>query len=380
MNENPNPQNQVASPVSQVGGTENTPPTTLPQPVETPKKRFRISRKWAFIITAAIVVLAGGGAAAYYGYYVPNKPNNVVYKAFANFVASNNKQRSFSFTDSTSNKGHASNNPFFNLAINGGMDADDNIRADAQVSMSVFKVTTSAIIRTHDKEMYLKVNELPSLLQLYGDSPALNRLAQKLDNNWLRLNVNDLKEAGLINSKQADSANKCVDSLSDYITSQSNSLSNNLEFTYKSHPFANAEKIGSEVVDGVQTTKYSLKIDKTKASDFFKQLDASFSASAKTVDRDCGNSTDSQSSDQQLENSDISNLFVWVDSHKELKKVSATVSDKTSNSDITATFGNKRVDTAKPTNVLTIKDLQTELNQLLGGGSIQSLSGSSLSI
>ncbi len=328
-----------------------------------------------YLIVAGLIVLLGGSAEAYYGVILPNKPNNVVVSAVSNLYSSN-QPGSFDISVISKNSNSEALGSDVTVSAKGGYDANQNIKADVRVEVSAFKLTSSFIVRPKDKEMYVKVEELPALLQTIAgsqSSPSLDALAKKLDANWLRVSADDLKTAGYLTTEQATMANKCIDGYNTYLTGQRDTLKSNLTSAYKANMFIKATKAGTETINGVKTTKYKLEIDQSKAHNFSMALDKQSSAATQTLEKDCGvttsdaamnDSTDMAATDSSS-SAKLGDMFLWVGPKKKLIKFATSVSDNGSTTNISASFGSEKVDTAKPTNYITIKDIQDLLSKSL---------------
>src|SRR4051812_9502094 len=97
----PQPHDEPAAPHSpgQVFGPEAVPVTAPDMPTQ--KRRFRFKKQLA-IGLAIMVALLGGSAAAYFGYYMPNKPQNILAQAVSNTLQQHQITSSGSFNITTS--------------------------------------------------------------------------------------------------------------------------------------------------------------------------------------------------------------------------------------------------------------------------------------
>lgn len=364
-----------ADPYSQLPSPVNDPSKLSGRIPKLPKRRRR-GLKLAIMSLAVLLLLTGGAAAAYWNYYLPNKPNSVVSKAFSNFLA---KDDAGSFALNVAVKGQGDSIATTTITVNGSMDTQNNLRFDSGVSFSAFKLTSSMIIRPDDKELYLRVNELPSLLQVFGGSAsqALSDLADKLDKNWIKIDTASLEEAGMITSEQAAAANKCVDAYRDKWTSGRSTLISQIADAYDANKFiSNAQKAGKESVSGQDTTKYSLSLDLSKAREFLKSdiVDSS------QLEADCGTSSPSPSEtddvlDQATDDVKVENVYIWINNDKQIVKFSADIITSGATTQLDGTFDDKLLDTAKPANALTFKDLMQDYQNLLQGPGSQLIPG-----
>lgn len=364
-----------ADPYSELPSPVNDPTQLNNKPPKLPKRRRNL-RRLALLIVLPLLLITGGSAAAYWKYYLPNQPNNVVSTAFSKLLAKNGAGN---FVLNVGIKGQGDSIATTTITVNGSVDDQNNMRFDSGASFSAFKLTSSMIIRPDDKELYLRVNELPSLLEVFGGgaSPVLSDLVEKLDKNWIKIDTTSLQEAGAISPEQAESANKCIDAYRQMLTSGRSTWLSQIANAYNANKFiSSAKKAGKEDINGRDTTKYSLTLDLTKAKEFLKteMVDDS------KLEAACGPESTpaaetNQSLDQAIDDVRVENTYIWVDKGKQIKKLSTDVVDTNTTTQITVTFDGELLDTAKPANSLTVKDLIQDYQKLLQGPGYQLIPG-----
>ncbi len=348
---------------------------TFPSPLMNPTLPVIVSSKASItqklpLLVLVLVLLLGGSAAAYFGYILPSQPNNVIMKSLANLAAKNGVGGYQVTIDTKSNSGEVS--PSTSITVAGSLDKDNNVRIDMSVGVSAFKLTASSIIRPNDKELFLKINELPSLLTLMGnESPELNALASKLDENWIHINTAGLEEAGAIDHKQALSANSCIDALKSYFKDSRATVQNQLTTAYKQNMFLDATKLGTEDVSGTAATRYKLDVDQAKAKQFFTRLAELDDPAEKPVNEACGISEEESSStddiDKAIDEIKLENVHAWVGPGKKLLKLSADTVSNGTTIQMAILFNDKLLDASAPKNIVGIKELRETYGNLLPG-------------
>lgn len=334
------------------------------------KHRKRFSKALALVLIP-LLLLGGGSAGAYFGVIMPNKPENVMAKAITNLLSDPDGIGSFSVSVNIQSKNPSMVDNNVVILTNGGVDGDNNVRADTRVEFSILKLTSSVIVRPQDKTLYVKINELPSLLQLVGggqDLGPLKDLAQKLNQNWVRINVADLKDAGVLNNEQASSAEKCINAYADFFTNKKRRLQDAFLKAYNQHAFVGAKKAGSDVIENERTSKFEITIDDAKSTEFSKEVDSQLADVTKTFDQACGSTPQevkqpTAAVDQAIEKDKTGPTYAWVSHDKRLKKIETKISGKESNTSVVVSFNDKAFDTSKPAKVTTLKELQSLIDQ-----------------
>ena len=343
--------------------------------VPAPVKR-RTKLKVLFVTMTGILLLGGGSAAAYFGYVLPNQPNRVVQTAIAKLF---DKKGNTTLSLHVAVKAQGANalpnlegsNNAFEMSVNASSDEKSNTRADIGVTVSAFRLTSSVIIRPDDKVLFIKLNELPSLLSLFGSSdPAITSFAHKLDANWVQVDATGLENAGVITKSQGDAANTCFDAYRNMISSNQTAFTTTLYKQYQAHEFVSATKMGKEDINGVATTRYKLEIDQKKALDFLK---SEFSSS-QTFSKSCGagaNTTltpdENASIDQAFETVKLENTYIWIDKDHQIEKMTTDVKAGGTVIQTQLSFTGKALDVSRPAQVLLPKDLVSDYKSLISG-------------
>ena len=282
---------------------------------QTSKKNWRPG-KTALIAVLAVLGVLGGSAAAYFGYYVPNKPENILAKGLQNSLAQH--QATSTGTLELTSSG-ISSKAGYTLKYDA-----DNHAADLDLKTTISGVNFPVELISSGGNVYIKVGDLISLEAvanqfLGSDTAELQSLENKINkdvaNQWIEIDSTLIKEAKL-------------DCLSDYPAPLSQADIQALTNTYKQKPFVTVTSHSTETVNGASAIKYQLSIDDDKAaglnlsgSAYFKKLTA------------CLNQGDSSKSSNlsSLKDGDKTPITLWVDKKTKLVvkyELKSTAQDK----------------------------------------------------
>lgn len=256
------PQNQPTEPAPPAGTPAD------PLPIGQGKRR----KKGLFIgliVAAVIVLLSGGAAAAYYGYYLPNKPENVLRAALAN-----------SFDPAKAKTVHLSGHMTVEegetdvpvkVTFQGAGDNESGaIDIGAQLDVLLTKITFDA--RSVDgKTLYFKVGGLDGLSRLLtgmaGSDPVsamdaailegYTSVIESVNEQWFEVSESLIQQFGGA-SGDATLSESDLQKIKDIY------LAN--EFLVVK------EKLADEAVKGVNSFHYKVGIDKTKFKSFMTNV------------------------------------------------------------------------------------------------------------
>jgi len=349
----------VVMPEQSMGGVING--QIMGQTDSTSKSRRRFAKKPALISLAAIFILLGGSAAAYFGYILPNKPENVLAKALSNSL-SQHQVTTKGTLDVTS--GGITTKIEYTAATN-----EDSHATSLNLNATISGVNIPLEIISAKGNVYFKVGDLSSLEgianQFIGDSsPSIKTLEDKINksvtNQWISVDSTLIKEAKL-------------DCLANFPASFSQTDIKSLKAAYANAQFATISSHSADVVNGVKTTKYEVKIDDNVLSRFnlngtsyFKNINDCLKKADPSSKLDLSSSKDG----------DITPITLWVDSAKRIVKYSSlsTAKAKGIEGDITGTITYGDVNISEPANAKPVLNLLNEinLNSLFGGSAIPS--------
>lgn len=325
-----------------------------------PRKKGMI----AIIIAAAVVVLGGGSALAYNFYY--QNSQKVVTDGIVNMM----RAKTAEFTASLTMKSESASAMNVAVEMSGagsGIAGKVDAKISAKMGGQTYNVTAAGVF--DDKgDIYFKVGDIKKVVDEFsammpvGSEDAINAIVAKIDNKWIKIDADDMKdvseEASKTQTCMTDAINKFKDDKA--ATKQVGDL-------YRANQFIVIdEKLGSK--DG--SLGYVLSSDEAAAkafalslkdTDIYKDLnkcDDSFKIDEKTFD-------------QEDSAADASNTRVelWVDrwSHQ-ITKLSVvdngTDSDKTVTTMVFEPVFNKSVTVETPKGATTIQQLQKDIEAL----------------
>lgn len=332
-------------------------PEAVPQPsaegAMPPPPNSKKKLNLGVVIAIAVALLIGGSAAAYFGIVVPNRPENVLKRAFKN--TSEQKQSKFTGKFSFEDLKEDAELKAVNIDFNGQSDVENNaFQSEVEVTASGFKVPFE--VRGIDKSVFFKMGDLSgikSLVQLSSPEyvPAVDFFNQKLANQWMEIDETLLKQAG----------SQCVLDLSSFVlTEEDMELLNK---RYDEVPFATIKSTSDDTVNDRSATKFELELDDKKAEEFGQGL--SELSIAKKI-KDCSGDTDAFKGEESSEG-DKSVFTIWVDKgSKTISKIATQSTEQTEERDkakgsleITIEYG--EADVSKPDGARPITEVISEL-------------------
>jgi len=312
----------------------------------------RLPGKSMLAAALAVLVILGGSAAAYFGYYVPNKPENVLAKGLQNSLSQH--QIITEGTADITSSGVSSK-----VDYTAKIDADSH-SVDLNLNATVSGVKVPLDLISTKGNLYFKVGDLTSLegviSQLIGGGSSEitdleNQINKDVANQWIEVDSTLIKEAKL-------------DCLSGYPAPLSDADVQALTNSYKQKPFAVVTSHSTDTVNGASAYKYQLSIDDDKAAG----LNLSSSAYFKKLTT-CLNQGDSSvpANLNSLKDGDKTPITIWVDKKSKLivKYASqSTAKDKSSGTEgsLSGTIKYQKVNIAAPSNAKPFMNLLNDLN------------------
>lgn len=330
-----------------------------PPPIQKPKK----SKKPLFVallVFIAIIIIGSLSAYAYVGIYVPNKPNNVIKQAAVN-AFNPNVLTGIGIKATINNKDNPSDPSIISIVAG---KKDNLIRADFDADISAFKVTGSLLVNDSDDTIYLKINELPTLINLWGINDQ--KVANKVGTKWIKVNPSDLNELGATQEGDALSNDKCLSAATKIITSEN--FKNEILKIYKNNEFAKATKISKEQVNGKNATKYKVDINESVSSNFLNQLETSLSNNLKAAESSCvlddESSNDAADSEGLLSDTKYKDLYVWVGPKKQIEKIEISFTDDEGGGKLEILLNqSNKLEFTVPKDVTTLEAILKEIEQ-----------------
>lgn len=337
------------TPAAALAGTDN------------PKKSLfnRLGGKKLAVAAVIFLVLLGGSSGAYYGYVLPNKPENVLAKAFSNSLS----QHQFT-TEGTLNitSGGVSGKLEYNSAVN-----EDSHSTDTKFNATISGVNIPLELITTKGNAYFKVGDLSSLQGLLspylGSSPDIKAMEDKIvkdvTSQWYVVDSTLIKEAKL----------SC---LSDWPAAFTSADINSLKSAYHKNQFAKIASHSADTISGQAAVKYEINVNDDQLAKYdlnntpyFKNLVSCLKQADPSASLDLSSSKDG----------DTTPITLWVDkSSKRIIKYAthSTAQDKKDDvtGDLTGTIKYGSVEISPPQNAKPVINLLGDLN-------LSGLSGSS---
>lgn len=327
-------------------------PAVPPVPANEPANPLSIDsgkrrKKGLFIglvVAAVILLLSGGAAAAYYGYYLPNKPENVLKKALANsFDREKVKTVHFNGEVTVSSK---EENVTVKTTYNGQIDQANGSFLLSSTTDALVTNITSEVRSADGKTFYFKVGSFDGLADLMTGTglegtdvfaPAI----EKLNNQWIEINE------GLIKQALGDSYEGMKLSDSD---------ARKLAEAYEQNQFVVIkEALSDQEIKGVPSHHYRVVYDVPKLKSFVRAANAS--------DLDLIKLTDEQLEqfEQTLDESNLSDPWdIWIGkSDKMIRQVVVGTTEDGVSVDFRFTVDsyNQPVTVEKPEDAISILEL-----------------------
>lgn len=246
------------SPESDLPGAASVIGQSAPS-VASPKQKK--TKMMMLIIGLVVLVLGGGSAAAYFGYYVPNKPDNILSTALSNFYSSD-KAKSVYFDGELSVKAKSDDQ-----TVKGTFKGASSVEGQFDLSMAldimVSKLTFDAR-STDGKSVFLRVGGLAGLTDLLAASgekavtEAYGPIIESVNDQWLEINESLLKQwAG---TDQLRLSQEDMDKLAK---------------AYEDNTFLKIkDTLPGENVNGADSYHYKVVIDKAKLKGFLAAVKA----------------------------------------------------------------------------------------------------------
>lgn len=344
---------------------DSNPPAVAASPAFSPVKK---SNKKPLLIGIGVAVLAVlvGGYAAYAMWW--NAPDKVVDDALASVMMANSGTAKGSLE--TIQEGGATVKLAFDSKAAGEKSSSVlglDVKSDGQ------SVNLGGEVVTDKGSYYIKLSDVKkALTKLWGESEALamfDTLISKIDNKWVVVTADDVKrftgDEGV-----SDKELTCVqDVLGDIRTNKT--YQKELSDAYQKNRFILVkESKGTESIDGRQSNHYVLSFDEAKSKSFGEALKNTsvFKAVDDCVADDLAKSTDNAEKDASK--SEAPTVELWVDtwSHKPTRlKISSNSADSGKVVIDSVFHLDAKVSIDTPKADTTVKDLETEINNLTSG-------------
>jgi hypothetical protein len=332
-----------------------TPQMPTPMAIGSAKK----SKKKLFIIIAIILVVIIGGVAAVFAFWYQNPDKMVADGIVQTLQAKTTSYKGMISVDSSTFK--------VKVDLDGAYDAGaQNVNADITLSQGSvdYKLKGSVLIDANT-DIYVKVANLEAVVAplrtLFPEESqsAFDSTVEKLDDKWVKIDAAELATYNLGVSKIQGCTSNVVQQ-----TENNMPLIKEIEDTYKKYPFITAsEKLGDK--DG--STGFVLATDREKAKSFAVALKET--QSYKTL-HDCDKSfTIDENKFFAGTDSDVTTRTeLWVNTWTHQITTLSMTGKSDKNASTTTVMLNPTFNTAvsikAPSDAITLRDLQTELETL----------------
>ncbi len=328
------------------GGSE--PPASEATPAKaSPSSSGRSGKKLVMIIILVLLVLGGGGAAAYFGYYVPNKPQNILKKALVNTFSDPNLKSAYFTGDITSESLEGGLSMSANL--NGAANSDGAFSLNGSLSINNAKVTAD-VRSTDGTNFYLRVGGLEGITKLLGSTStdtsaqASKSIYSAIDNQWIMLDVNTLSQIGLE-----------IENLNPLKMTKNEAKA--VADAYAKNQFLIVnKKLANEKVGSTDSYHFKATVDKTKFKSFVSAVKAAKLANLTITD----SQQKSWNASVDKASSSGTPIDLWIAKNtKYIDKVSVTTTSSNTKTtmSLTITDYNKAVNIEKPANAKTLVEL-----------------------
>lgn len=371
--QNPTAPETSINPTSPPTSDTNIPPLeTVPasQPIVAPPVGNNKKKKLVLLglIITVVAIVAGSSAGAYFGVIAPNKPENVLKTAVKKAL----EQRQATSKGNISVDMNAEDAELKNVTINFTAAADlDKQAFETTIDASASGVKLPLEIRGVEKNIYFKVGDLGSVKSVANlADPEVGALidvvGKKISNQWIEVDESLLKQAGT----------ECTTSMFSGFTKKD---TDQLMELYEKNQFMTVKSKSADKVEGKDTTRFELGLDKQKAEAFGNNLDSvetlkKIKECSKTGDdNNAGGDTEVKDAVDKTEVS----FIVWVDKSKTLRQIQIKANDPESKTSATATvtYTDGKVDVKKPEGAKPLLEVFGDFSELFGGGGSSDLGG-----
>ena len=336
-----------------------TPPTQTPSQHNLPGSP-KINRKVLAIIFI-ILALAAVSAGLYVYLSGAKNPNSLAGKSVSHMIQTNNSASFVIIADV--------NKPDKSVRVNkttiaASIDGEGNVRTEVALGFAKTTLTSSTIIRNKDKELYLKIGNLDSLITGAGyseQSPILQLINSNKD-NWIKFDTTELITAGYLATDPASKITSCYSSYTEYIMGKVKAINQIGKDAYDNKLLINTQKSGTEVINGTNLTIYKLDNSQDKTKQFVGSLTKELLKSDKLIAINCNKVVKTVPSADNIAAQNITNTSIIdpkISITKDNKFIRFTDTVEFNGSSITLTLAqnNKILETAKPSKVLSVTEI-----------------------
>lgn len=355
------------------------------EPIAAPKKK-RPGKKILLVVSMVLLLGMGGGAFAYWQ-ILNNSPEKVLADALSNTLKDVLDKKPIELKGTVKYESKNSRTPFTVAVDLGakwvGENGETNVKVNVKANNTIDVTVNAAFVAEGSKAVYFKVNDLQKTIDdvmAMGSPeaklpPVYDALIKKIDGNWIKIDQETITEVGLSSSEEELS--KCTTAFDELRISDGDK--GRVKEIFKNNQFAVAsEELPSEDVEGESSYHYKLDLNQDAglrfAKDFielesFKGVKEACEIKSEDLDKaisDLKNQTDTEAT------SDVKPVFeLWVSKSKRYPtkvKISANEKEISMESITTVNIDAQNLSVEIPTDFITYKDLQKEIEQMSSSG------------
>jgi hypothetical protein len=271
----------AAQPIASVPATSQAPQSVVPQ--TTPVVTTGGKKKTPLFIAVIVAVLVVAGAVAYGVYaYMTNTPDYLLSKSVEQLGKETAIAARFKFTSGSDNNGVTFSG---DIAARGDQGSKSG-EAILGIGTGNSRVTVSS--RVIDETVYLRfgsLNNLTNLVRSFSpaqastyDSPEFKAALARVDNKWFSLTKDEIASVAQTSGSSAATGELKPDDLKKMLE------------IYNKHQFFKADKShNDEVIDGVKSAHFTIKMDKANYKAFLNELKSANLSSIKVTNSDIDN-------------------------------------------------------------------------------------------
>lgn len=340
------PNTQPETPAPQPAPETPPMPATPPAPTDTPAMpssgpvvggtspapaagggMFKNKNMLLAIVVGALLVL-GGGAYAVYA-YVTNTPDYLLNQATNQFWKNENAMAAK--LKITSNQGGTDMSFSGDFAFQ--VDPNNTKNGEAVIGLGTGSSRITITAEVFDEALYFKLGSLQNLgglaqsfggdaASIYGSTEFLTAVS-RLNDKWFSLSKDELKALAQQTSTDAPvSGSVSADDIKQLLA------------IYNKHAFMRPDKVyADQVIDGVNSAHFNLKVDKDQLKAFLTELKAANLKTFQVTDQDIKDAEKTETT------SNTASIDFWVARDtKKLKQVEVSGTESGSTTKITVTF------------------------------------------
>lgn len=355
------PETPTPAPAGSQSKASGTPQSPLSP--KKPKKSIIIGS----IVAGALVILGGGGALAYNLWY--QNPEKVLFDAISHAF----KAESATGTGEISIKSDDVN---VKVTFDGEGKRNDGrvntkVKIDGKSEGESITIDVTASLLVKGETFYFKLDNVKetveTLAKSYGGVPAyFDAIIEKIDGQWVSVKASDYEDI----SKEVSKQQKCMTELFEELSSNKDMKKELINLYKENRILVIDEQLPSKKVDGVGSLGYEISADTEATVNFIKGLgDTEYGKGLKKCDDNVDfNEAADAIKEAKKDDSDTEVKFeIWASRFgHQITEVKTTIKDdEASGLFVFNPKFNKDVNVEAPSDVITIKQLQKDIEKAM---------------